>query len=170
MKVVKVMDKDLGEYVKELANKKDNTFIFVMSDHGIHYGPFFDREWTGYLEHKFPLLTMLVPPQFQTEYPTQFSNLAHNTQKLVTHYDMYQTIKDLGTLHPGLFERPQWVGGKDEDGYTLFGRSMLDPIPYKRDCEESGLPPYVCTCNKPLTGVPAGWRECGKGPMQQDCD
>jgi hypothetical protein len=45
-----------------------------------------------------------------------------------------------------------------------------DEIPFSRDCHDANIPFYVCTCNKKLKDVPNGWRECGSGSDEQNCD
>jgi hypothetical protein len=47
MKMLTGIDFDIGQFIYNVTKKDDNSFVFLLSDHGIHYGNFFDKKITG---------------------------------------------------------------------------------------------------------------------------
>jgi hypothetical protein len=95
-----------------------------------------------------------------------------NTQRLITSYgkiihthkDIYKTLRFIASD----FQDLTYNFDTDHDDYGL--NFINDEIPFSRDCHDANIPFYVCTCNKKLKDVPNGWRECGSGSDEQNCD
>lgn len=160
MSVQDILDQDLSIYLENLMKKEENSWIILMSDHGIHYGPFFDHTATGRLEQKLPLLIIIAPNQFKEEYPEKWKNIVINSQRLVTHYDLHEFIGSLSNSYQGIIQ---------EDDIEKKGMNIFEEIPFQRNCEDASIPEYSCICNKDLYQIKYGWRECGSGSHQQIC-
>eukprot|EP01080_Neovahlkampfia_damariscottae_P008321 gene8321-145_t len=156
-RVSRTLDSDLAKNIQSITSKNENTWIFIMSDHGLHYGKFYDKHKTGTLEQRLPFVGALVPKQFQIEYPKKYANFKKNSQKLVTNYDFYEFLHEFSALEKPTTSKP----------YGKWGISLFDKIPNDRTCKEANIPEYICICNKKLHQVQAGWRECGNDPKTQ---
>jgi len=67
----------------------------MVSDHGLHVGFRFLFSKQGFVEHKLPFLTTLIPERFLNDYPELRQNLDENEQKLISSFDIHATFKDL---------------------------------------------------------------------------
>ena len=69
----------------------DNTMLILMSDHGNRLNYFAYATETGKLERNLPFLSIKLPKKMR---PTPFSaNLKNNKNKLVSFFDVYQTLR-----------------------------------------------------------------------------
>lgn len=165
MTVVKTMDKDLSEFLADVLKQNgndtsnSNTWILILSDHGLHYGPYFDKTQSGKLEHKLPLLIAIAPRKFGKEYPHLWRNFVENSKRLTTAYVIYDFLKDFsnrfGPLHSNYLENKK-------NNNESWGISLFDEIPLNRTCKVANIPEYACTCNKSLAQIDWGWRTGGK--------
>ena len=82
-----------------------------------------------------------MPHKFGETFPAAFEALARNEDRLVTHYDVYHTIRRMLT-YP---EAPTTVGwpnpASSMNGQSLFGDVALD-----RSCQDAGVPTELCIC------------------------
>ncbi|KAH8378346.1 hypothetical protein KR093_010825 [Drosophila rubida] len=125
-----------------------NTFVFLMSDHGLRFGPF-RATYQGMVEESQPLFIAIYPKWFADKYPLAVINLQKNAQRLITTFDMHETLKDilnLNQLQSGRIENRtktlQSQGNQMPRGISLFL-----PIPEIRDCKLAGIPSTFCLCN-----------------------
>jgi hypothetical protein len=94
--VLKLIDGDLADLIGSLDDETLNrTAIFMVSDHGLHVGFRFLFSKQGFVEHKLPFLTTLIPERFLNDYPELRQNLDENEQKLISSFDIHATFKDL---------------------------------------------------------------------------
>lgn len=122
-----------------------------------YIGSFFDKTLTGKLEQKLPLLIIIAPKEFERQYPEKWKNILINSQRLVTHYDLYEFIKSISNRYENL-------SNDQKKGINIF-----DEILFDRLCQDAFIPEYACICNKNLYQMKPGWRECGNGKDQQLC-
>jgi hypothetical protein len=92
----------------------DDTTIMVLSDHGLHYGPYF-QSTSGERERSEPIL-FVRPSNRQPE--TVMKNLAANAKKFVTAFDVHKTMLDLVGIHPA--------------STFAIGSSLLEVLPESR--------------------------------------
>ncbi len=63
-----------------------------MADHGLHRGHYAYTK-AGQLEHKLPLLFMLVSNSLLQKFPQIHAALSHNQKQVVTAFDIYATMR-----------------------------------------------------------------------------
>ncbi|KAH8262889.1 hypothetical protein KR044_001708 [Drosophila immigrans] len=122
----------------------ENTFVFLMSDHGLRYGPF-RATYQGMIEESQPLFIAIYPKWFAEKYPTAEMNLRNNAHRLVTTFDMHETLKDLLDLEQ--VQRNNILNRSELGKTTPRGISLFLPIPESRDCQSAGIPSAYCLCH-----------------------
>uniref|UniRef100_A0A914WHD5 Uncharacterized protein n=1 Tax=Plectus sambesii TaxID=2011161 RepID=A0A914WHD5_9BILA len=113
----------------------DNTVLVVMGDHGNRIGAI-QHAFVGRIEERMPLFSILLPESFKRRFPTLVSNLRINTNRFVSNFDIYQTLKDIYTgryLNEEIFREGR-------------GISLFDFIPTDRTCSDVTVPENFCTC------------------------
>jgi len=112
------MDDDLAAFFNSLSEETLNrTAIFVMSDHGLHIGINYLFSYQGLVEHKLPLLFSLIPNRFLNKYPELRMNLEDNEQKLISGFNIYETLRDLLEFDPYVEPNERISGGVDISDY-----------------------------------------------------
>lgn len=121
------MDLPLHDLLTKLfqENLVENTYIILMSDHGIRYGPI-RQTFTGKLEERLPVFTLRLPGGLK------HPNVTINQHRLTSHFDTHSTLRHILEGHP-----PRDLP---------FGRSLLEEIPPTRTCNSIGLKDHWCTC------------------------
>ena len=129
------------EYVDFLKRYKDdghfnNTVLIFFSDHGSRVSSY--RETSlGKMEERLPFLYFVFPDWFNDKYPHLAKNLRTNSKRFTTHFDLYETLKEL--LH--------FDGTDKKSNLKTRGISLLREIPEERSCEDAGILPHWCLCN-----------------------
>jgi hypothetical protein len=122
-----------------LAPSSDEPIVVLLSDHGLHYGPYFNTP-AGNREQAQPVLYMHVPTA-QAQPKLHKANL----DALVTPYDVHRTVLDAC----GLTRRREGVteGDTSTEGTEGYGRSLFEPIVNegsRRKCADAGVPQEYC--------------------------
>lgn len=106
------------------AGHLNNTVVIFFSDHGPKTGETF---YTARMERSLPMLYIALPQKLKISYPNIVTNLARNTKKLTSQFDLYPTLKDILERR---YSSPGKLIKKDRiRGYSLFG-----PMPPTRSC------------------------------------
>lgn len=108
----------------------NNTLIFILSNHGFKWLPFRGTP-EGKIEANRPGLYIVLPKSFQVLYPSAAKNLRNNYKKLVTPFDIYETLKDIAVD----------LTNKE----PAVGRSLFKEMP-SRTCKDAGILPTFCPC------------------------
>jgi len=119
----------------------EDTALFIVSDHGIHYGTYYDGGEAGKQEHSLPLFYALLPRSLLAHQPQLEATLCANTQRLISPFDLHATLLHF-LSHPKPPRVPDW-------GFAPFRvrpRSLFTPIPHSRTCEDAGIPQAICPC------------------------
>ena len=125
-------DDSLRKFIEKLFKILPNTALFLMSDHGIHYGPEYEHDY-GQIHARLPLLYPLIPNSL----PKQMTdNLFFNYDKPTSHLDFYETIRNLINLNN--FSTPPQ---RNSTGISLISGELG-----QRQCDEIGIPPVYCLC------------------------
>eukprot|EP01012_Entosiphon_sulcatum_P023624 TRINITY_DN28717_c0_g3_i1.p1 TRINITY_DN28717_c0_g3~~TRINITY_DN28717_c0_g3_i1.p1 ORF type:complete len:692 (+),score=85.36 TRINITY_DN28717_c0_g3_i1:24-2078(+) len=143
MEVISTMDTDLARLVDWLGAEGhlQDTVVVLGSDHGMHMGPYF-MTVPGRLEQKLPLLQLLVPTAMLERYPELNDTLQHNSQSLITAWDLYATLRQLA-----VYPRPADRGTPDYPRGPKWAKSLLaEKVPYNRTCAEAHIPAHRCIC------------------------
>ncbi|XP_045168547.2 uncharacterized protein LOC123531552 [Mercenaria mercenaria] len=130
-----LIDKHNVQFLKYLKNHNilENTFVIVMSDHGLRYGSFRMTE-QGKLEERMPYFGVYAPKRFRTKFPVKYKALVENTKRLVVPSDIHKTLLEI------IDEKGEET---ERSVYSLFS-----PIPETRTCSDAGIDAHWCACLK----------------------
>ena len=140
-------DLDIAQFLEYVSHHKTlrNTFIFLMSDHGLRVGKSRQTEH-GKLEERMPYFAVYMPKGYIDKYPIKYENLLSNSKRLTTVFDIYETLRDiLGDINENRVK-------PDNDNAKSYtpprGYSLFSPIPASRTCADAGIEPHWCACLK----------------------
>ncbi|KYB25404.1 uncharacterized protein LOC659038 [Tribolium castaneum] len=133
------MDVKVRDFFRDLdeAGILKESFVFLLSDHGIRYGSILETN-SGWLEERTPLDMISVPAKFKREFGREYENLKQNSGKFTNPYDMFMTLQHILALG-GV-----WHKVKPSQGCPNCV-SLFDPIP-DRSCQEAAIPFEWCPC------------------------
>lgn len=138
------------DYVNTFVNLKtwgylEDTIVFFVSDHGIRWGPIrFTKQ--GHLEERLPFLYILIPKSFQENHKCAYNNLKRNSKRLITPFDVYETLLDLIELKN---VEDSVIEVRFNESYALRrGISLFLPVPGNRTCKAADIDDQWCTCRK----------------------
>jgi hypothetical protein len=137
------LDAALSSHLLQLrsSGRGQDTAIILLSDHGIHYGTYYDGSAAGPLEHATPLLYALFPRALLAAHPRLEASLDANMRRLVSPFDLHATLLHL-LSYPARPVLPDW----SQAAMRVRPKSILSPIPARRSCEDAGIPDSVCPC------------------------
>ncbi|KAH8294743.1 hypothetical protein KR018_002393 [Drosophila ironensis] len=130
-------------------NVLDNTLVLLLSDHGLRFGNF-TRTLQGIKEMSLPTLIAIYPKWLQARFPLAIRNLHNNARRLVTAFDIYETLKDVLNLQNLSDER---IRERTQQLQNNRQVSLFLPIPEERSCQSAGIAPHFCMCNQ-FTQIP----------------
>ena len=134
-------DDPLLEFLQWLENSDNlkNSILFLLSDHGFRIGgPSLTH--IGRAENNRPWLNMYVPKHVLTKHPWLNQTLVDNTERLVTAYDIHNTIVKI--LHNNVLS----IKPEPSVSRSLVKRNMFSAIPRERTCADAGIEEKYCTC------------------------
>ena len=149
--VLATVDADMAAFLAGLGRETlGQTAVIVIADHGLTMGLNFLYTPNGRVEHKNPVLALMLPPWVAAERPEVAAALAANAQRLVTAYDVFTTFHHLlhfGDPPPPAGERPAaWAAAGNVSATARWGASLFAPVPEGRSCADAGVPPDTCMC------------------------
>ncbi|XP_055598108.1 uncharacterized protein LOC129747787 isoform X2 [Uranotaenia lowii] len=125
----------------------DRSVVILVSDHGIRWGSF-RNTYQGMMEERQPMLFFMLPKWFQAKYPEAYANIRKNRQRLTSHFDFFETLKDFlgmsSLSHKYLKQRMYEI---QESKPVPRGISLFLPISDNRTCEDAGIVAHWCTCH-----------------------
>uniref|UniRef100_A0AC35TKI5 Sulfatase domain-containing protein n=1 Tax=Rhabditophanes sp. KR3021 TaxID=114890 RepID=A0AC35TKI5_9BILA len=139
-------DDEFAEFFKTNEKAFDDSFLFVMGDHG-HRMASFSYTPEGRYERNNPYFYVSVPKNLRDNKELR-KNLNDNTNKHTSHFDTYATILDILT-EAG---RTNFTNLKPFDlstivNDTIKGKSLFRPIDEStRDCYNMLVPSRYCLC------------------------
>jgi hypothetical protein len=131
-----IIDDDLKMWLENLFTNGylENTLLILMSDHGARFHSI--RETTqGKAEERNPFFSFRLPNWFKQKHPRVFQNLLINSRRLVTPFDIHETLHDI------LNFRNVAVGNVAKRNISIFSE-----IPASRTCEMAAISPHWCNC------------------------
>lgn len=146
----KLIDDTFAEFFRSMKHSGDlnNTFLFVMSDHGMRYGSF-RATYQGMMEERQPFLYLVPPDWFLEKYPSAMRNVAVNRYRLTNPFDLYETLRHL--LEPKSLTSKALKEKEKELTETEpmpRGISLFLPVPTTRTCYDASIAPHWCTCHE----------------------
>lgn len=140
----------------EDENILNKTLVVLVSGHGLRKGNY-RMSYQGMQEESQPLLIAIYPEWLKAKYPRAIANLETNTRRLVTPYDLHETLQDMLDLDHQLKDFNLQKRMRDLEsraGKNMpRGISLFLPIPDARTCDMAGIPSLFCFC-RDLTEVP----------------
>ena len=134
MALAGVLDEPLSVFLTHLssAGHMKNTVIMLLSDHGMHYGPYYNT-YDGQREHRHPPLYTWVPDRPRREV------MLANADKRTSPFDVYATLEDVASL-PN--QESSHANGNTAEP---FGKSLVKAVmSSSRTCHSAGIPNHFC--------------------------
>lgn len=140
-----VMDDSYEKFFKRLEETKylEETVIFIVSDHGIRWGPI-RSTMQGRLEERLPLVYVLTPKSFRDNYNEAYNNLKMNSRRLTTPLDVHKTLADLVNMDN--IQNANILSRMKEPYAIKRSMSLFLQIPTNRTCKSAGIEDHWCTC------------------------
>ena len=97
LELVKYTDDIIYNFLISLYddNLFKDTTIFLLSDHGCTNPSIYFLNEFFQIEHRFPMLYMIVNDRKNLDYNQQYFNIHKNQQTFITGYDIYNTISNI---------------------------------------------------------------------------
>ena len=118
-----------------------NTTIIFYSNQGQRCG-LMRETYVGQLEERLPMLNIIFPDWFLEKYPNIAETLRTNAHRLITPFDVHETIIDLLVLK-GDFKRTGNIRQR--------AISLLQEVPAQRTCAHAYIKHQWCTCHNDLS-------------------
>lgn len=138
--IVELADEEILDYFKWLKDSKrlDNAVLIFFSDHGPRYSEM-QNTAVGRISNLLPLFTMVLPDHIKSRFPHIHRNLKKNIERLSTHYDFFETMKDI--LNSDFAKKPPIDSTAIPRGISLF-----QEIPSSRSCKTADISEHYCPC------------------------
>jgi hypothetical protein len=171
MRLAERLDVPLSTFFERTtqAGSLRDSAIVVMADHGSILSNYYMSP-LGALEYKLPLATVLLPKWWTARYPQAAASLHSNIRRLVTPYDLHETLRHLLT-YPGPYEATTLAAFEEATAHTygesvhsrifLDGEALLSPTatsfslsllastsPLSRTCTDAAIPAKWCACTE----------------------
>jgi hypothetical protein len=145
-----LLDPLLANFLRKLyeSGKLSNALVMLLSDHGLHYGPYF-QTLSGRRERTEPLLYMRTP--FQVRESLHGRTMEANAGLWTTPFDAHQTMLDMTV-------------GRDAMDET---ESLFTPLPdARKSCRgASAIPERFCVLHDIFEGKSQTTETCPKMPQ-----
>ncbi|XP_048757347.2 uncharacterized protein LOC125667748 [Ostrea edulis] len=138
--IVELADEDVLEHFRWLKESKrlENAVLIFFSDHGPRYSEM-QNTAVGRISNLLPLFAMVLPDHIKSRFPHIHRNLKTNINRLSTHYDVFETLKDI--MNADFTEKPSI------DTLNIpRGISLLREIPTERSCKNADISEHYCPC------------------------
>lgn len=141
---LQLLDNDIFNSLKHLhsSGALENTVLIFMSDHGSRNGAI-RNTMIGRVEDNMPVLAISLPEKLDEKYPHLSKIMHENSNRLTTHYDTFETLKDILQGNFGIRPQPQEPLPR--------GISLLQPIPVSRSCKDAWVLEHYCSCMEEKT-------------------
>ena len=117
--------------------------FFIFSDHGLRLSKYAYETELARREKKLPFISINIPKKLlNTQY---FSNAIKNKDRLISFYDVYQTIRHFLYIQKGDSNSTQF-SINDKNIHYLRGISLFNEIPINRSCNDALIPENHCSC------------------------
>ncbi|XP_030377568.1 uncharacterized protein LOC115626357 [Scaptodrosophila lebanonensis] len=146
------MEQKILQYLLDFESDgvfEESIFIFF-ADHGTRFGSL-SCLTSGFLDERWPMLFIYLPPWFRRQYPQYAKALALNRNRLSSNYDLHNTLKHIieiggtpdGRELPKAYDCPKC-------------HSLFYPLSEQRNCADAGILEHWCTC-EPYKRIEGKW-------------
>ncbi|XP_026757883.1 uncharacterized protein LOC113517421 isoform X2 [Galleria mellonella] len=118
-----------------------NTFIIFFSDHGIRFGDH-RLKVESYYDERMPFLFMWIPTEFRSKNPDLYKAIVINQFRLVTPYDLYNTLIDINKMATCNNTN------KDVSEGCPNCQSLFEVVSANRTCRDAAINDKWCSCHK----------------------
>uniref|UniRef100_A0A0K0EGZ4 DUF229 domain-containing protein n=2 Tax=Strongyloides stercoralis TaxID=6248 RepID=A0A0K0EGZ4_STRER len=145
------VDNLLETFFDKNINLFDDSFIFIMGDHGFRLGEY-QKTIIGEYEGNNPYLMISVPKELRNNIKL-IKNLKDNSKKHISHLDIYATLLDILTeSSKNNFKTFEKFNLSLTVNFKVKGQSILRELPNKnRSCWELNVPVEFCLCQVNFT-------------------
>ncbi|PAV79347.1 hypothetical protein WR25_20616 [Diploscapter pachys] len=135
-------DKDFFEFLVENRNQLNNSFLFLIGDHGLRFGQSMLSE-LGKKEVNNPMLIASIPHELR-KYDI-YSQMQENSLELQTQFDLRATLMDILKHQPN----EGFISSQYHRDFKERGSSFLREQPKPRTCKTLPISFAYCPCNFP---------------------
>uniref|UniRef100_A0AC35UFH7 Sulfatase domain-containing protein n=1 Tax=Rhabditophanes sp. KR3021 TaxID=114890 RepID=A0AC35UFH7_9BILA len=149
-----ISDKYFAKFFKDNEKRLENSFVFLMADHGHRISGFAKTKMGGF-ESNNPSLMMTVPKALRSN-KELMKNLRDNANKHKSHFDTYATMLDIITEagRTGFKNLTEFDLTSVVQSDTIKGKSLFRPIHEEdRDCYSMNIPSQFCLCEPKFSPV-----------------
>ncbi|KAF4528851.1 hypothetical protein B566_EDAN017675 [Ephemera danica] len=172
MNALRLLDQPLAAALRDMHTKKllERTVVVVVAGRGSgNANPGFKATAQGEAETKNPFAYIYLPKTFRDTYPSVFEAVKINANRLVTPFDLHNTLLSLAdpdqylshySVAANLVDggKPKVQSDASNNGRKLeFSApntdetkpnvvNLFDPITLTRTCLEAGIQPSFCMC------------------------
>ncbi|XP_059054354.1 uncharacterized protein LOC131848490 [Achroia grisella] len=118
-----------------------NTFIIFFSDHGIRFGNHRLKVESHY-DERLPFLFIWTPTKFRGKHPELHKAIAINQFRLVTPYDLYNSLIDINRMSTCNNTN------KDISEGCPNCQSLFNVVSANRTCQDAAIHAKWCSCHK----------------------
>ncbi|KAI1730084.1 sulfatase domain-containing protein [Ditylenchus destructor] len=140
-------DDQFYHLMRDLKPKLEDSFLFVMGDHGNRMDPLSGTN-AGVKEDNNPALFVILPKKLRRNWRLR-AVLEENSRQLVSHYDVYATMvaiaKSSHTWTESAWES-NWPYPQMKDLPRMHGSSLLHQLKKPRSCPSLRIPFDYCQC------------------------
>ena len=128
LELVKYTDDIIYNFLMSLYNDnllKDTT-IFLLSDHGCTNPSIYFLNEFFQIEHRLPMLFMIINDRKNLDYNQQYFNIHKNQQTFITGYDIYNTIANI--IYGDDYIKIPYKKNTHDTPKSKNGKSLFDAI------------------------------------------
>ncbi|VDN07997.1 unnamed protein product, partial [Thelazia callipaeda] len=143
------LDRYFADFFRKHVNNLNNSFVFMMGDHGLRFGKV-RKTSVGGDEDNNPLFVAL--PKSLRSNEQLVVNLKKNSRRHTSHFDFYATLYDIAQYssqnHFTNWGEHNFRGELGEVRGGIRAKSILRPISYDRTCKEMEIKTEYCICKE----------------------
>lgn len=135
------LDSDFLTFLKwfKYSGELENAVVIIMADHGGRYGKV-RNSVQGKIEERLPMMSIRYPTHTIENNPNLLKNLKLNKDRLVTAFDIHETILDL-------LDKSRFSHSSTNTSHRI---SLSQEIPYDRTCKDAHIDVHWCSCLKKI--------------------
>ncbi|CAI2355960.1 unnamed protein product [Caenorhabditis sp. 36 PRJEB53466] len=142
-------DKDFHKYFLDHRKQLDNSFVFILGDHGLRFGSIRET-FVGALDVNNPFTAVSIPKSLRRS-TNILEIMAENAKNIQSHYDTRATILDIMKYQAAnnfTETEPRPIPGEKGHSYIRKQPSEL------RNCRNMPIPLEYCICQFNKTTLP----------------